>query len=72
MKVGIFYLSLDGKAARGAPGKRVPLLLLDSGQVFVRVDIVKAATLEGALALANPFPGEAVMNAYPLDRKDWT
>jgi hypothetical protein len=62
-KVGIFYHSLEPK-----PGSQA-IALPDGGTCYVRVEVVHS-TLLGGLDAANPFPGENVMNAHPLEQ-DW-
>lgn len=69
MKVGIFYISyepsLDGQ----------PLFYDGGSRVTIRVEVIDCGglgvhPLQEALDMANPRPGESVMNAHYLTAED--
>lgn len=61
MRIGIFYFSLNPK----------PDASFVNPVGYVRCEQVDAPSLDKALYMANPMPGESVMNTHPLDPTDW-
>lgn len=64
MRVGIFYISRGEDAVDVAGAVACPLP--GGGSVRIRISEVQADSLEDALDMAEPLPGESLMNTHEL------